>query len=161
MAYLITFSCYGTRLHGHPLGSVDRTHNIPGSPYLQPCKKRVEAISKRLLEPRRLLTAAERPVVLEALQEVCLFRRWIALAVQVRSNHAHAVVHGYAKPEKMMNDFKSYATRALTWQSQPGRRRNWAEHGSTRYLWEPDDVEAALRYVLYMQGEPMAVYLRE
>ena len=35
LAYLITFTCYGTRLHGHKSGSVDRRHNAPGSPFLR------------------------------------------------------------------------------------------------------------------------------
>ena len=161
LAYQITFSCYGARLHGHALGSVDRSHNIHGSPYLSPCRRRVEAISSRLLENRRLLQADERTRVLEAMREVCLFRGWIALAIQVRSNHVHAVVHGRAAPEKMMNDFKSYATRTLNRRSRSKRRRNWAEHGSTKYLWEPDDVEASVQYVLYMQGKPMAVFYPE
>jgi REP element-mobilizing transposase RayT len=92
------------------------------------------------------------------MREVCRFRGWIALAVHVRSNHVHAVVHGCAEPEGMMNDFKGYSTRALNRQFGPGRSRNWAEHGSTQYLWKPDEVEAAIRYTLYMQGRPMAVF---
>jgi hypothetical protein len=34
MAYLITFTCYGARLHVNSKGSVNRRHNIPGSPAL-------------------------------------------------------------------------------------------------------------------------------
>ena len=36
LAYLITFACYGARLHGDESGSVDRHHNLPGTPYLPP-----------------------------------------------------------------------------------------------------------------------------
>jgi hypothetical protein len=32
----------------------------------------------------------------------------------------------------------------------------WARHGSTRYLWSSDKGDAAVRYVLEKQGEPMA-----
>lgn len=32
VTYLITFSCYGSHLHGEPSGSVDRHHNLYGSP---------------------------------------------------------------------------------------------------------------------------------
>lgn len=39
----------------------------------------------------------------------------------------------------------------------PARKR-WARHGSTRYLWQPAHVEAAIRYVVHKQGAPMAVY---
>ena len=34
LAYLITFSCYGTRLHGDHPESVDRRHNVPQAPFL-------------------------------------------------------------------------------------------------------------------------------
>ena len=33
-AFLITFSCYGTRLHGDESGSVDRDHNAYHAPFL-------------------------------------------------------------------------------------------------------------------------------
>jgi hypothetical protein len=32
-------------------------------------------------------------------------------------------------------------------------------HGSTRRLWRERDVEAAIRYVIDEQGEPMAVFV--
>jgi hypothetical protein len=32
LAYLITFPTYGTWLHGDERGSVDRDHNLPGTP---------------------------------------------------------------------------------------------------------------------------------
>ncbi len=34
LAYFITFRCYGTWLHGDRRGSVDRFHNIYGTPRL-------------------------------------------------------------------------------------------------------------------------------
>ena len=33
-----------------------------------------------------------------------------------------------------------------------------ARHGSTRYLWKDEEVVNAVRYVVYQQGETMAVY---
>jgi len=39
----------------------------------------------------------------------------------------------------------------------PGRKR-WAWHGSTRWLWKPQSVSAAIRYVVDEQDDyPMAV----
>lgn len=54
-----------------------------------------------------------RDVILKAILQVCGYRGWIAYAVHVRSNHIHIVVSGKEKPEKMMVDFKAYATRAI------------------------------------------------
>ena len=34
VTYLITFACYGCHLHGAGSGSVDTTHNVPGTPVL-------------------------------------------------------------------------------------------------------------------------------
>jgi hypothetical protein len=41
----------------------------------------------------------------------------------------------------------------------PRGRKRWTRHGSTRYLWTPDQVEAAIRYVLGQQGDVMEVFL--
>ena len=59
-----------------------------------------------------------------------------------------------------MNDFKAYTSRALNRLDGdgPGRKR-WARHGSTRWLWNDQDVREAIRYVVEEQGEPMAVFL--
>jgi hypothetical protein len=58
-----------------------------------------------------------------------------------------------------MNDRKSYASRCLNQMrlDEPTRKR-WARHGSTRWLWEPENVSAAIRYVVDEQGERMAVF---
>ena len=37
-------------------------------------------------------------------------------------------------------------------------RRRWGRHGSTRYLWTREAVAAAIHYVVYEQGEGMAVF---
>jgi len=54
---------------------------------------------------------------------------------------------------------KSYASRCLNRMGpdEPTRKR-WAKHGSTRWLWKPTQVSAAIRYVAAEQGEPMAVF---
>ena len=71
----------------------------------------------------------------------------------------HAVIDGDVPPEAALNAFKSYASRALNMgaPSECGRLR-WARHGSTQYLWTPDQIDAAVRYVLEKQGETMAAW---
>jgi len=107
----------------------------------------------------------QRAIVLHAIGEVCRYQCWRLLAAHVRSNHVvrlgwrHTVVDADVAPDAAMNAFKSYASRALNLHapSHCGRLR-WARHGSTRYLWSPESVAAAVRYVLEQQGEPMAWY---
>ena len=113
-------------------------------------------------QPPYVLDGESRVVVWQALEQVCQHRGWNLLAAHVRSNHVHIVVEAEVVPEKAMNDFKAYASRAL---NQLGRdesgRRRWARHGSTRWLWKDQDVREAIHYVVDEQGEPMAVFLRD
>ena len=100
-----------------------------------------------------------RRITLEALQSVCTYRQWFAHAVHVRTTHVHAVIGGDTVAERMLSDFKAYATRSLR-RAFPDtqRRRYWAHHGSTRYLWNEVCLKAAIEYVLNGQGERMAHY---
>jgi hypothetical protein len=89
---------------------------------------------------------------------VCRHRSWTAYAVHVRTTHVHAVIGGEIKPEKMISDFKAYATRALRADAGPVRRRYWTDHGSARYLWNETSLKAAVDYVLNAQGPKMECY---
>ena len=162
MRYFITFACYGWHLHGEETGSVDRKHNLPGSRFLQPFPQHAEAERQLMDQPPFSLDANCRSVVLTAIREVCAYRGWTLLAAHVRTNHVHAIVEADIRPEKIMNDFKSYASRSLNRSElgQPDRKR-WARHGSTRWLWKDEDVGDAIRYVVEEQGQPMAVFINE
>jgi REP element-mobilizing transposase RayT len=104
-------------------------------------------------QPPSKLDRASGTVVLEALREVCSYRSWNLLAAPIRSEHVHAIVEAEVPPEKVMNDFKSYASRALNRLDDKDRdRRRWA-------LWKDQDVREAMRYVAEEQGEPMAVFV--
>jgi REP element-mobilizing transposase RayT len=160
MTYLITFSCYGSRIHGCPNGSVDREHNIPGSPTLPPTPARVADERARMAQPPYLLgDETSRETVLVAIQEVCTHRGWTLLAAHVRTTHVHAVVEAESPPEPILNAFKAYATRRLDRQTRvqsDGKR--WTRHGSTRYLRNPVSINAAIDYVITGQGKPMSVH---
>jgi len=109
-----------------------------------------------------LLDRAAREVALQALREVCLHRSWSLLAAHVRTNHVHVIVEADVRPEKVMNAFKSYASRSLNQLGREGHdRKRWARHGSTRWLWKDQDVREAIRYVIEEQGEPMAVFIAD
>jgi REP element-mobilizing transposase RayT len=159
MIYLITFACYGCHLHGHESGSVDREHNLPGSRLVEADAKRVSAERQRMDQPPYSMDRSCREAVLGALLERCSQRHWNLLAAHVRTNHVHVVVEAEARPERIMNDLKAYASRCLNrlGLDPPGRKR-WARHGSTRWLWKPQSVSAAIRYIVDEQGDPMAVF---
>jgi len=69
------------------------------------------------------------------------------------------MVDAEVPPERVMGDFKAYATRRLNRMGldEPSRKR-WARHGSTRWLWKPQHVSAAMQYVVAEQGEAMSVF---
>lgn len=162
MRYFITFSCYGARLHGGESGSVDRHHNLFGSRLLDPDEDRVRGERRVMLQEPYVLDETGRVAVLTAIQHHCAHRGWNLLAVHVRSNHVHVVVEAEARPERIMNEFKSYASRELNRLGRDGPdRRRWARHGSTRWLWRDEDVRQAVHYVVEEQGEPMAVFAAE
>lgn len=162
MRYFVTFACYGARLHGEDSGSVDRHHNLVGSRLLEPDAQRRMAERRLMLQDPYVLDEAGRAMVLAAIQRHCAHRGWNLLAAHVRSSHVHAVVEVEARPERIMNEFKSYASRALNQLGSYGPdRKRWARHGSTRWLWKDEDVRQALRYVIEEQGEPMALFAVE
>ena len=133
---------------------------MPGSRLLDVDPQRVSAERQRMRQAPYMLGVARREAVLEALREVCEHRGWGLLAAHVRTNHVHVVVEAEVPPERIMNDFKSYASRALNRLEHHGSGpRRWARHGSTRWLWKDHDVKEAIRYVVEEQGEPMAVFV--
>ena len=160
MRYFITFACYGAHLHGDQSGSVDLRHNLFGSRPLEPDLQRAGTERRRMNQPPYELDGDSRTVVLQTLQQVCSHRGWNLWAAHVRRNHVHVIVEAEIPPEKVMNDFKCYASRALNrlGGDEPSRKR-WARHGSTRWLWKDQDVRDAVRYVVEEQGESMAVFL--
>jgi len=162
LAYFITFSSYGTRLHGSENGSVDRNHNrygddlIPSKPLLQSYEKRTQKHPTVTFEP------AQRHIVLETIRKVCAYRQWRSFAIHIRTNHVHVVASADAEPEKVLHDFQAYATRHLREHSPILKdRKIWTRHGSTRYLWNRKSLLEAIHYVVHEQGEHMEYWYDE
>ena len=155
LAYLITFRTYGTWLPGDERGSVDREHRRSGQPYLPPDQRVAAKASQRLLQAPIELSSEQRSVVETSVRAVCLHRGWHLQGIAARANHVHVVVSAQETPERVMNAFKSWGTRMMIEAGlvEPGAKV-WARHGSTRYLWKPDSVANACRYVLeHQDGE--------
>ncbi|MBA3694234.1 MAG: transposase [Acidobacteria bacterium] len=155
IAYLITIRSYGTWLHGNEKGSVDRHgFNIFGTPRMFQSQILSDFMKQEMKEKPVLFDKAERVCVLAAVKEVCDFRGYELLAVNIRSNHLHAVVSANTKPDKITNEFKAYATRSLRQSGLIEKDKTvWARGKSRRYLWKPHHVEIAIDYVLFGQGD--------
>ena len=151
-AYLLTWTTYGTWLHGDERGSVSERCNQRGAPLLAPHRGWEQHDREGLADPGFMLDDSMRTLAGLTITEHCGVRGWVAHAVNARSNHVHAVVSGDAVPETMMNQFKSWITRRGREAGLIGPgARVWTRHGSTRYLWDDVSVASAVDYVLNHQ----------
>jgi len=156
LAYLISFRCYGTWVHGDNRGSVDRKQNVYGTSKIPPNRRLQKSDTKQLKHSPQRLDARKRTVVENAVREVCDHRQYILRAINVRTNHVHTVVTAAMKPEPILIAFQAYSTRALRKHGlTPPGVKPWSRHGSTPYLWKQRDVEKATEYVLLSQGDEL------
>jgi REP element-mobilizing transposase RayT len=138
---------------------MDKQHNEPGTPFLAPDAEKESAMRDNMREEPYVLDAQRRDIVLRTILEVASHRDWTVLACHVRSTHVHVIVSVKHKPEKIMSDFKAYASRRLKEQmNEPPDHKRWTQHGSTVYLWNEHQLVEKIDYVLHHQGAPMAVY---
>lgn len=157
LAYLITFRCYGTWLHGDERGSVNRFRNKYKTSYLPAEKIWIEMNTRRLKGKIVTLAAQQRNYVEKAVRETCDIRGWHPQAINVRTNHIHTVVSiGDKKPEIALNAFKANATRKMReggcWKSD---KSPWVDKGSKRRLWNERSVALAIDYVINGQGDEL------
>lgn len=144
LAYLLTWTTYGSWLPGDSRGWVDdRRVGIHA-----PDQKLYEANRSRLTDYPVTLTLTERNIVEKAIRDHCDIRMWSLHALNVRSNHVHLVVTAPQSPEEVMVQFKAWASRKLNESMQGGvARKWWTQHGSTKWINDHSYFENAVRYV--------------
>jgi hypothetical protein len=113
ITYFITFTTYGAWLPGSAPGSVDREHNIPGTPYLQADADLERKMSSAMRQEPYVLDGSRRTIVLRTIKDVAAHREWKLWAAHVRSNHVHVVIAAACNPEKVMVDLKAWCSRRL------------------------------------------------
>ena len=161
LAFFLTFSTYGSWLHGTDKGkgSVDSDHNGYGDSFVDPDQRRIETAREAMAQPPYVLDAARRAVVRDAIVALACEKGWRLVAAHVRSNHVHVVVWADRDPGRLLADLKARASRALTAAGfDTADRKRWTRHGSTLHLFDAGAVERKAVYTLDEQGEPMAVY---
>ena len=70
VGFFITWTCYGTRLHGDACGSVDDQHNVYGTPLVPVQHSRAVALRERLTHRPVRLTNAARSIDRDARERV-------------------------------------------------------------------------------------------
>jgi REP element-mobilizing transposase RayT len=152
LAYHITWTTYGTWLHGDVRGWVEK-----GDPGVKPPDPiREEQARERMAESAVVLTPDQRVIVEDTIRRHCQIRGWQLHAVNVRTNHVHVVVTGDRTADEMMNQFKAWCSRRLSDHAglaQPvarkaGRRHWFTEHGSTKPIFDEAYLQNAAVYVL-------------
>ncbi|MEO1277970.1 MAG: transposase [Planctomycetota bacterium] len=149
VAYFLTWTTYGTRVHGDGRGSIDDGHNTPGTPPLPADPSRHARVAATMAEAPFVMDAPMRDAVESAMRDHATFRRWRIDALNVRTNHVHVVVAavGY-KPEIVVAQLKSWSTRRLREAGLIGDRcRVWTKMASTRYINSEESRVAAVDYV--------------
>ena len=148
LAYFLTWTTYGTWLHGDERWSVDRMHNAPGSDHVPPDASQLNLNRSLMAEPPLFLNPRQREIVEHAIREHCQYKNWNLIEINCRSNHVHVIVSAYEiSPELVMNSLKAYATRALRNSNAIEQKNTWTRHGSTRYIKNQESLAAAMRYV--------------
>ena len=160
LAVFFTIRCYGTWLHRDERGSVDREHNIYGTPRIEGNSNWKTYNEQTLLHPPVTLGATERASVEKAIRDTCARRGWGLPAINIRTNHGHLVAAiGGHSPSRALIAFKANATRQLRedrlW---PHEHSPWADKGSRRNLWNEKSVWEACDYVINRQGEDLSGY---
>jgi REP element-mobilizing transposase RayT len=157
LAVFFTFRCYGTWLHGDERGSVDRHHNVYGTSRISLNKNWKNYNQAQLDRPPIELRARQRKVVEQGVRELCQKRDWQIFAINVRTNHVHAVIDIKGKDSaRALAAIKAGATKRLREQRLWNMEETpWAEKGSRSKLWNVRSIAEAVDYVLNRQGNEL------
>ncbi|HLD84864.1 MAG TPA: transposase [Coxiellaceae bacterium] len=153
LAYFLTFTTYGTWLHGDNRTSVIRKTKNEAARQISPHLKLFNMMQHHLKENSYEMTRDERNIVLNTIKTSCKINRWFLHALHVRSNHVHAVIDADQLPEYIAGKFKANASRELKQlPKNQSRQKFWTRHASTQYLWSEHDMHFAMQYVIEQQG---------
>ena len=148
LAYLITWTTYGTWLPGDRRGWVEA-----GKPGIQAADSARESVvlSELRFSPVQL-DVSQRTVVSETNRKHCDIRDWTLHALNVLTNHVHLVVTADDSPETVMSQLKAWCSRRLK-EAEPcarqvARGKWWTEHGSTKWINDESYLQNAIHYVL-------------
>jgi len=177
--WLLTNTCYANWLPGNRRGFVGRvwehrpgdspekrrvSHEMVGTPYDEDMPGLHEASRELQKGPMIHLTTSHAEVLLAQFRETAGVRKWSLRAVAIMYNHFHIVVGvpGDPNPAKILGDFKSWGTRTLSKRfGEPLSETWWTERGSKRKLPTQNAIEAAIRYVLFNQPNPLVTWSPE
>ncbi len=151
LAFHLTWTTHGSWLHGDERNWVEK--GVPGI-QLPDAKRKADAASK-LAEAPVELTTEQRRIVEQTVRDHCRIRGWCLHALHVGTVHIHLVVTADSRPEEVMNQLKAWTSRRLSDHAglhdpvakKAGRKRWWTEHGSTKWINDPQYLQNVIIYV--------------
>ena len=134
----ITFGTHGSRLHGDDRPTVERDHNQPGEPFVEPDADRMNDERERLRGPAVRLTQTQRALIEAAIPTLCERGGWTyrvaAAPLPPDDHHVHVLldaerrVHG----KDIRKWLKRWLSESLNARFEPPPAGWWAECGSTK-----------------------------
>ena len=149
VAYLITWTTYGTWLHGDARGSFDSDGN-----YIPQDERRRAAAQGAMVDTPVTLTPEQRGAMDKVIVDHCRIRSWVLHTRNVRTQHVHVVVSSPIDGENVREELKAWGSRRLSELAgippaarKDGARKWWTEKGNIEPIWNDRQLEAAIRYV--------------
>jgi len=156
LAYFITFTAYGTWLHGDSRKSILVENHA--TKLIEPQESFFRYEQQKLKHPVVMFDKKIRCIILETIMDRGQWKQWHLYAAHVRSNHVHIVVNSTDPIDKVMESLKARATRKLR-QSGYNLSKVWTRHGSTKYIFTRAKLFEKIHYIIYEQGEMMNYYI--
>jgi REP element-mobilizing transposase RayT len=153
LAYFVTWTTYGTWLHGVENGSFDAAGN-----YILPDPKVRESAASLMVDDLVCLSSHQRTMLDGAIFEYCQLHQWVLFARNVRTNHVHVVVAAPLEGKVIRSRLKSRGSFCLSEDAglghdagKNGVRKWWTEKGNAIAIWNERQLESIIRYVLELQ----------
>jgi REP element-mobilizing transposase RayT len=152
LAYHIYWTTYGTWLSGDSRGWFKKGHSGIKSPDWRLADQSRES----MVDSPVTLTPTQRALIENTILAHCNIRNWFLHAVNTRTTHVHAVVTADRDPDDVMEQFKSWCSRALSDAAglkvpvarKAGRRHWFTEGGGKEEIYDEEYLRNAIRYVL-------------
>jgi REP element-mobilizing transposase RayT len=149
LAYFLTWTTYGTWLHGDARGSFDANGNyIPPNDALRDLDRALMTTDSVVLDSH------QRAIVDKVIVDHCRIRNWVLHARNVRTKHVHAVVSANVDGATVREQLKAWASRRLSEfaglaraKDSEGAKKWWTQKGNIEEIWKDRHLESVVLYV--------------
>lgn len=148
-SWYITWGTFGSRLHGDDRPTVDKTHNVFGTPFVGENPDRLWSEVRRMTADTVWLGRAQQRFVQDTLPAVCGRGGWLLRVCAAGPDHVHVLcdvlpqTHG----EQVRRLMKRWLTQSLARKWTVPLKGWWAEEGSNKAIRGEDYLNNAYNYI--------------